>query len=423
MASPEESPASTPARESVVSDRRAPDAVANAAGARAGPDVGREIARAAMLFGASLLLCLVAYVTLTVPGSWFPSAAPMAWTARDLALMRGTGGLEGREMVVTATDASGLALLTVNTSFRSSEYPTIAWTATGISEPGDLQLLWNSDYDVSRVNSVPLTVESGRLLPATLGGNPRWIGRITGLALAIRGPLPQPLRVSGVVAKPMGAVEIVRDRVQEWLAFERWSGSSINTVTGGAESQELPLPLLLVAALLLAAALWYALARRGAGIAALPWVLGSLFVIAWIVLDLRWTLNLARQVDATATAYAGKDWRERHLAAEDGPLFDFIEKVRAQLPLTPARVIVVADADYFRGRGAYHLYPHNVHFDPRQNTVPAASALRPGDYLVVYQRRGVQYDAAQQRLRWDGGEPVAAELLVTGPGAAAFRIR
>jgi hypothetical protein len=401
----------------------APPVTAPAPGTRIATGGGGEIARAAMLFGASLLLCLVAYVALTVPGSWFPSAPPMAWTARDLALPRGTGGIEGAELVVTATDASGLALLTVSTSFRASEYPTIAWTATGISEPGDVQLLWNSDYDASRVNSAPLTVESGRLLPATLNGNPRWIGRITGLALAHRGPLPQPLRVAGVVAKPMGAVEIVRDRVEEWLAFERWSGSSINTVTGGAESQELPLPLLLVAALLLAAALWYAVARRGAGIGALPWVLGSLFVIAWIVLDLRWTLNLARQVDATTATYAGKDWRERHRAAEDGPLFDFIEKVRAKLPLTPARVIMVADADYFRGRGAYHLYPHNVHFDPRQNTVPAAAALRPGDYLVVYQRRGVQYDAAQQRLRWDGGEPVAAELLVTGPGAAAFRIR
>ncbi len=220
----------------------------------------------------------------------------------------------------------------------------------------------------------------------------------------------------------MGAVEILRDRANEWLAFESWSGSSINTVTGGAEVQELPLPLLLVSALLLAVALWYVGARRRAGIAALPWVAGALFVIAWTVLDLRWTLNLVRQADATATSYAGKDWRERHLAAEDGPLFAFIEKVREKLPASPARVIVVADADYFRGRGAYHLYPHNVYFDPRQNTLPAPSTLRSGDYLVVYQRRGVQYDASLQRLRWDGGEPVAAELLVTGPGAAAFRI-
>ena len=422
MASPEESPAPAVARESLGPDGHTQDAAANAAGARAGPHVGREIARAATFFGASLLLCLFAYVALTVPGNWFPSADPKAWTARDLALPRGSGGRDGDALVVTALDASGLALVALNANFRSSDYSTIAWTATGVAEQTDVRLLWSSDYDASRLNSVPLAVVSGRLLPVSLAGDPHWIGRITGLALSIRGPLSQPLRVSGVVAKPMGAVEIIRDRFHEWLAFESWSGSSINTVTGGAEVQELPLPLLLVTALVLALALWYVGARRRAGIAALPWVLGVLFAIAWTVLDLRWTSNLMRQVDATAVAYAGKDWRERHLAAEDGPLFAFIEKVRAKLPASPARVIVVADADYFRGRGAYHLYPHNVYFDPRQNTVPAPSALRSGDYLVVYQRRGIQYDASLQRLRWDGGEPIAAELLVAGPGAAAFRI-
>ena len=423
MASPEESPAPAPARESGGPDGHAADAAADAAAVRAGPDVGREVARAAIFFGAALLLCLVAYVALTVPGSWFPGATPKTWTARDLALTRGSGGLDGDVLVVTAIDPSGLALVALNANFRSSEYPAIAWSATGVSGQSDVRLLWSSDYDASRVNSVPLAVESGRLLPVSLAKDPNWVGRITGIALAIRGPLPQPLRVSGVVAKPMGAVQIVGDRINEWLALENWSGSSINTVTGGAEVQELPLPLLLVTALLLAVALWYVGARRRAGIAALPWVMGALFVIAWTVLDLRWTLNLVRQADATATSYAGKDWRERHLAAEDGPLFAFIEKVREKLPASPARVIVVADADYFRGRGAYHLYPHNVYFDPRQNTLPAPSTLRSGDYLVVYQRRGIQYDASLQRLRWDGGEPVAAELLVTGPGAAAFRIR
>jgi hypothetical protein len=40
----------------------------------------------------------------------------------------------------------------------------------------------------------------------------------------------------------------------------------------------------------------------------------------------------------------------------------------------------------------------------------------------VYQRRGVQYDAALQRLRWDGGVPVAAELVLTEAGAAMFRM-
>jgi len=63
-----------------------------------------------------------------------------------------------------------------------------------------------------------------------------------------------------------------------------------------------------------------------------------------------------------------------------------------------------------------------VFFDPWRNTLPPSSAVRPGDFMVVYQRRGVQYDASQQRLRWDGGTPVAAELVLSDAGAAMFRI-
>ena len=84
---------------------------------------------------------------------------------------------------------------------------------------------------------------------------------------------------------------------------------------------------------------------------------------------------------------------------------------------------MAADATYFRGRGAYHLYPHDVLFEPYVNAMPPRARLRPGDYLVVYQRRGVQYDPGAQHLRWDGGEPISAELIVSEPGAALFRIR
>ncbi len=34
-------------------------------------------------------------------------------------------------------------------------------------------------------------------------------------------------------------------RFRDWITFEAWSGASINTVVGGADLQELPLPVLL----------------------------------------------------------------------------------------------------------------------------------------------------------------------------------
>ena len=165
---------------------------------------------------------------------------------------------------------------------------------------------------------------------------------------------------------------------------------------------------MLIAAVVAIAGLAYAaLARwrlRALG-PSLGVVIAAFFVGAWFLLDARWQWNLLRQANITRVQYAGKSWRERHLAAEDGPLFAFIEKVRADLPPPPARVFMVADTHYFRGRGAYHLYPYNVYFDPWRNTMPPPSAVRPGDFFVVYHRQ------------------VAAELLFADSGAALFRIR
>lgn len=387
------------------------------------PPSARGVARGAVvIFALTLAGCLALYVALTVPGAWFPGASTRTFTARDLALTRGTGALDRDGLVITALDETGLALITANSDFRSADYPVIAWSGSGFDERADVRFLWRTDYAPAKLNSATVTLAAGHLMPVVMAKNPEWIGRITGIALAVRGPLPEPARVAGVFAKPGGVGGALSDRFREWFAFEPWTGASINTITGGAEVQDLPLPTLLVAALALAALVWAALAWRARRLAALPAVLALLFVTTWLLLDAQWTWNLARQVGETRAQFGGKDWRERHLAAEDGPLFQFIERVRAKLPATPSRVFVVADAAYFRGRGAYHLYPHNVLFDPFRNSVPLPSSLHAGDYVVVYHRRGVQYNADEKKLRFEGGEPVPAEAVLIEPGAALFRI-
>jgi hypothetical protein len=383
----------------------------------------RSTARSALaLFAFMLAGCLAVYVALSVPGAWFPSASTRTFAARDFTLARGTGALDRDILVITAVDASGLALVRANADFRSVEYPVIAWEGRGFPERADVRFLWQTDYAPNKLNSMPVTISSGRLTPVVMTKNPDWVGRITGVALAVRGPMGEPVRIEGIAAKPGGAPAQLTDRVREWFAFEPWSGTSINAITGGADVQELPLPTLLVVGLVLAAGAWFALARKRHRTAALPAVLALLFVVAWLLLDAQWMWNLVRQVGETRAQYGGKDWRERHLVMEDGPLFQFIEKARAKMPAAPARVFVVAEANYFRGRAAYHLYPHNVYFDPRENGIPPVAALRPGDFVVVYHRRGVQFNANEQKLRFEGGEPVSAEALLVEPGAALFRI-
>jgi len=109
------------------------------------------------------------------------------------------------------------------------------------------------------------------------------------------------VHIHGAAAKPSGIVEIARDRLREWTTFEGWTGASINTVVGGAESQDLPLPLLLAASVAITACgVWLYSRRRSERYpVTLAATIAGLVIVAWAVLDARWVSNLARQVEVT----------------------------------------------------------------------------------------------------------------------------
>jgi hypothetical protein len=376
-------------------------------------------------FALAIVSLLAAYLAMTIPGAWFSAARTKDFDAKALAVAVGNGSIDGDALVVAPADASGTIIVTLAVSVSAGDYSGVAWRVSGLPPGTEARLLWRSEFKKGRTFTLAIPTEGDRLAPVVTARDPNWIGPLNGIALALRLLVSEPVSVAGVALDPMTLRSQVAGRVRDWSTFEAWNGASINTVVGGADLQELPLPVLLALAAIFATATTVALARWrphwiGAG---LPLALALMFVTAWLLLDARFQWNLARQVVVTARTYAGKDWHEKHVAAEDGPLFEFIEKVRAKLPPPPARVFMVAEAHYFRGRGAYHLYPYNVYFNPWTNMIPPASAMRSGDYIVVYQRRGIQYDNAQGMLRWDGGPPIAAEPLVVEPGAALFRIR
>lgn len=372
---------------------------------------------------AAVALVCGTYLAFSVPNAWFPGVDALSWSAEKLVLVRGSGTRTPAEIIVSRPGPDGTTLLSLDTDFRADQYPGIAWSGIDLPEPRGVRLLWRSDVAPARMNSVPLTIESGRPMLAVLAREPYWLGRIKGLALLVEAPLAKPMRISGVVAKPMGAMDVIRDRVAEWLAFEPWTGTSIQSVTGGADVQRLPLPVFVAALVAVASAVWCGLwYRRQAARACVPLALAVIFLSGWAAVDIRWTWNVARQAAVTRARYGGMDWYEKHLAAEDGELFAFVDRARAALPAEPARIFVAAQSPYFRARAAYHLYPHNVFYDPLYDAMPQRDWLRRGDWILVYKRPGVQYDAANQRLKWDGNAPVEAEVKAVAPGAALFLV-
>ena len=345
----------------------------------------RDAATVLALFAVACVLLLAVYVVSTAPGAWFPRAAAKPLTHLDLSMSKGAGRVFprphlGDALMILATDDTGLAVASAVTDLRSADYPIVAWHAENLAADADVRMLWRTDVAPAKLNSIKLTVAGGGLAPAAVANDANWVGRVTGVALVIRGPLtdPPPL-VFGVTFRPGGIPDALREIVGGWFSFERWSGSSINTRSGGADVQALPLSALLVAGHRSSSAgAWYAWTRKRGRAVTLPVALAAVFVAAWMVLDVQWIANLARQVAETREQFGGKDWRARHEAADDAEVFKFIERVRGKLPASPSRVFMLSDAAPLRGRGAYYLYPHNVLFDPFGNTLPPVASLRAG---------------------------------------------
>jgi hypothetical protein len=222
----------------------------------------------------------------------------------------------------------------------------------------------------------------------------------------------------------MGAVDVLRDRAREWFAFEGWTGTSINTIVGGADVQDFPLTWVVAISMVLALGAFMALRWKAHPRAReITATVALLAVCGWLVLDGRWAAALARQSMETGRIYGGLTPDERHRAAEDAVLYELVQRAKSMMPPQPVRVFVAAQAHYFRGRAAYHFYPDNVYFDPRADTLPPASAMHAGDWLFVYQRPGVQFDRGSNMLRWEGGQTHPAELMMAMQGAALFKLR
>jgi hypothetical protein len=383
------------------------------------------LARAALMLLAAMLAVLVAYAAANVPGEWFPSAAPTTFDPGRLAVSRGRAQAIPGAIVVTSPGPDEAAIVVVSTELRAEDYAGVEWNVAGLPDVADVRLLWRNSYRPDRLNVAPMVVDGGRLRPIVISGDANWVGTIRGLGIAIANTPPEGIAIRSVTVRPLGAFELLRLRIGEWLAFEPWKATSVETIAGGGDAQDLPLPAVLSAAVALALG-GFALRRRFAydkrSMLPLATVCVALFAVAWLLSDLRWSFNLARQSLLTARSYAGKSYRDAHLGAEDAALFRLVEQAREKMPRDPARVFVLAAEPYFRARAAYYLHPHNAWFDLHRSGVPESPLLRAGDWVLAYRRRGVQYNQAAQRLRWEGSLEIPAELALVSPDGALFRV-
>ena len=305
--------------------------------------------------------------------------------------------------------------MSVKTTLEVDQYAAIEWIAIDVPETIDVSLLWRTDVKPEQLNSIPLTVISGRLLPVVTNRPSAWLGSIEGLALAMKGPIAEPVRIRGVIW-PLSAAQVLRDRAREWLTSKvarhvdqyrhrrrRPAGSAAAVAPGVCRRAVRPV----VAAVR---------RLRPSALPASTFAALVTFVLAaWLLLDLRWTYNLVRR--STRPPSASPKELDRQAPRRRGrpavrlrPESEGSDARRTRaLSSAPIRVLP-------RACGLSPLSPATCSSIRPRPALPDRVYFRSGDWFLVYLRKGVQFDAAQGKLRWDNNEPVDAEL--SWPAAA-----
>ena len=376
-----------------------------------------------MWLGAALLgaaLTMLAVLLFYRTGGLLTAAPPVRLTGTELQMASGQGELtpNGLEIRQPGPDGRGAVQGLVQRMVQAKLFRRLSWRVEGLEPGSELRLIWVTLAE-------PRTLRERRLPSVSEGmvdleTEPYWQGRIAAIGLTVRGSTPLVVRGLELRPAPLTVGELGRWAVDEWRAFEDWSQRSINYASGAPLDALFP-PVLIVALWIGFSSVLYAglnPPRRRPG-ALLPYA--TLFLLGWLLLDLRWQWELSGRLERTVERFAGKDMVDRRLADLDGEFYRFLREVRRRLPEKPVRLFIVSNdpAGFLAGRARYHLLPHNGYMGFSR---PPETAQANDYVLILSPLPGVRYDRQKQALEWENRR-LLAEVQYSAPAGTLFRVR
>jgi hypothetical protein len=383
-------------------------------------------AAAGALLGGAFGAVLVYHVAAGSLGHWYTSPPPLSLQGGDFTVVSGKAHKEDDSLVLDELDADGTAVLAASpAAFTADDYRWVEWKMTSAAfPPRELLLVWRTREHPGRSFSKRIQWLISGAAPLDMHEDENWRGTVTGVALLVRGKLDSPLRLEALRLPAPSPAAIGRSTLREWSAYIPLQGSSIAFPLDPERGYALP-PLPAVAIAVGMALLAYVLLARWRRLRRDPRVLWAIFLGGWLLLDLRWQVNLWHGAVATASQLAGKTGDEKHRLAADAVLFSMVQEVKGRLPPAPARIEIACDNVVICMRAGFLLLPYNVSVMMARHGAPnpGPEVLRSGDYLYVVFNTRIGYDPGGHQLVWSDGRTRAATLLLAQQGGLLLQIR
>jgi hypothetical protein len=367
------------------------------------PDLLRQMAPP--LLAAMLLIVGLGFILKPAQGE----VQDLEFAPGGLRFLIGSGGESERKLLVDGFRNGQAAISTGPLSFQADTHyllrPGIV-TAPGAPNPVFFWRQKSRQQDVSRIE-----LPAQRPEVIDLRVVQAWQGEIVEAGFLFQDPQGRAVELTGFTLQGESLASNAEALLGGWFQFEPWTLKSANMLFGGAASQRVHLPLVLIAWLVLSIALFAAFNWRSRPATAKFAVI--VFILAWLILDLRWSANRVQQGSESMKSL-GLDEHERLTSAFDGSLYEYALKIRSEvLGEKPRRILLVADesvAEYILFKTKYHLLPHASGVKPQLGDAISPEHLdyvlfmsnsaywhRPGSFRDMFDRA---WDQLPVSMRW-----------------------
>ena len=351
--------------------------------------------------------------------------SPVTWSAASTRVDSGIGKVttEGLELVLGEAGRAVLALPTP--PLNSDSYPSLYLGFASSPVNLSLLVLWRTAATGEEVHvyRAPADLRNSQWIATReMSG---WTGRISSLGLVIFGQPGERITLTDVAVFPTSLMQQLGTLASDWTRFTAWKHHSINFYPGVSSTASSIYPVPVAIAILALGLIFYRLLLSVLGkTACFDWrVVGGIFLVCWISLDLLWQKKLLTQLVQTYDTFYGKDTRDQLAVGLDAELVSFVTEVNQRLASTDARIFVSSADDYLGMRGAYYLYPGNVYWKRNGRELPDLKYLHSGDYVVVIEPSDTRFNSLTQTLLIPENSSLAVEPLLSHPVGKLFRVK
>lgn len=346
-----------------------------------------------------------------------------------------TGGqIDGSGLAITTADDNHGALLVRDVEiFDAAQWPVLRYRIDSLAPSLEVAFVYRRADSPGDVRTVNLTRSRGATGSIDLSRENDWRGAISEIGFAVY-PVTQsvppaqafrPFVLRGAEFWSPSWAGRSATVATEWSGRRAWSLMSISALGPDNGVVRARSPVLLLAlglgftVVLLAR---FTPAARSRNVR----VIFVAVAIAWILLDLRWSLSFADRHAATRQIYAPLDWPQRQQQLADTDVLAAAQAVRQALRddgADPDRVRLLVDAksDFLRARFIYHLAPART--GPVNLTGWRVATTETGPiYFATFEQPEPAFDAADLRLRLEGDFSVPARQLIDAPPLRVYRI-